>query len=197
MAAISIRQNEACSSGPFLYWDTIWVQRIDASGGYGDWILAGDGDQKDSRGGLRSEAALHTATILQLFTDAQAEEGDRLPDNSGDRRGWWGNSIRLPGEPDYELGSTIWVEIERGVLTEDVAKSVKRRAEWALAVLVDQGAVARTDVATGIDTSRGLLWIDVSHFSHDGETVYEQRFGVVWQQIGNSPQMTFGDVSYF
>ncbi len=66
MVAVRIRDTEACEPQPILIWDTIWVQRLDASGGYGDWIMAGDRDQVESRGGLRAEAALHTATMLCL-----------------------------------------------------------------------------------------------------------------------------------
>lgn len=87
MTAIRVRSAEACERQPQLLWDTIWIQRLDASGGYGDWILAGADDQVESRGGLRAEAALHTATMLCLFTDARAQEDDTLPTNDGDRRG--------------------------------------------------------------------------------------------------------------
>lgn len=95
--AIRIRETEGCERQPQLLWDTIWVQRLDASGGHGDWMLASPQDQFESRGGLRAEAALHTATLLQLFTDARAPEDAVLPAADGDRRGWWGNSVPIEG----------------------------------------------------------------------------------------------------
>lgn len=192
MVAIRIRDTEACEPQPQLLWDTIWVQRIDASGGWGDWILAGPSDQVESRGGLRAEAALHTATLICLFTDAHAAADDELPTDDGDRRGWWGDSVRLDGEPDVPLGSKLWL-LERAVLNEQTRRRAQDYAEDALAVLAQQGAVARTVVETAIDQLAGHLLISVAHYSHDGHTAYEQRFGVLWQQSLRNAPMNFGE----
>ena len=190
---IITRDSEACGVEPRLAWDTIWVQRLDASGGFGDWVLAGVGDQPDSRGGLRAEAALHTATLLILFTDARAPLDETLPTPDGDRRGWWGDSIRLDDEPDAPLGSLIWLEVERAVLNEATATRVLARAADALAVLTEQGAVARTEIATEVDRGAGLLALHVAHFGHDGASIYAQRFAVLWNQTLRNAPMNFGD----
>lgn len=190
---VRIRDTEGCEPQPQLLWDTIWMQRLDASGGYGDWILAGPGDQTESLGGLRAESALHTATLLCLFTDARADESDRLPTDDGDRRGWWGDSIRLADEPGVPLGSTIWVEVERGVLDDGIGARVEVRALRALDVLKAQGAVARTTVSSSVDKLAGNLFLVVEHFSRDGRAIYAQRFGVIWGQVRTGAQMNFGD----
>jgi phage gp46-like protein len=195
MVAIRVRDTEACERQPQLLWDTIWIQRLDASGGYGDWILAGAGDQVESRGGLRAEAALHTATMLCLFTDRQAEDDDTLPTDDGDRRGWWGDSVRLDDEPEVPLGSRLWL-LERATLTDRTPALALDYAEEALAVLADQGAVARTEVETSADRSTGALFIVVRHFSHDGARVYDQRFGVLWEQTRRPVPMNFGDTLF-
>lgn len=195
MVAIRVRDTEACERQPQLLWDTIWIQRLDASGGYGDWILAGAGDQVESRGGLRAEAALHTATMLCLFTDRQAEDDDTLPTDDGDRRGWWGDSVRLDDEPEVPLGSRLWL-LERATLTDRTPALAQDFAEEALAVLAEQGAVARTEVETSADRSSGALFIIVRHFSHDGARVYDQRFGVLWEQARRPVPMNFGDTLF-
>lgn len=197
MTFVRARDDEACARQPTLAWDTIWVQRLDASGGWGDWVLAGPGDQIESRGGLRAEAALHTATLIQLFTDARAPDGADIPTEDGDRRGWWGDTIRLDGEPDYPLGSLIWLEVTRARLDDDTARRVEGHAAAALAVLKDQGAVARTDVAAEAHPERGLLTLAVRHFDVDGAIVYDQRFGVLWAQELAPRQMNFGDTGVF
>lgn len=194
---VRIRDTEGCEPQPQLYWDSVWVQRLDASGGYADWILASPGDQIESLGGLRAEAALHTATLLCLFTDARAPADAVLPGNDGDRRGWWGDSIKLDGEPDGPLGSLIWLEVERGVLNADVAASVKDQAEAALAVLADQGAVAETVVTAEARITEGLLVLGVSHFSQSGTKTYDQRFEVLWQQTLGTAPMNYGDQGVF
>lgn len=191
---IRTRDTEGCELQPNLAWDTIWVQRLDASGGFGDWLLAGPRDLVESRGGLRAEAALHTATLLILFTDARAPLEEDLPTPDGDRRGWWGDSVRLDDEPEHALGSLIWLEIERAPLTEATADRVKGRAAAALETLIAQGAVARTEIETDVRREQGFLGLRVQHFSHDGQRAYDQRFAVLWQQSEAGAQMNYGDL---
>ncbi len=192
---IRIRDTEGCEDQPHLLWDTVWVQRLDASGGYGDWLLAGDGDQTASLGGLRSEAALHTATMIILFSDARAPADATLPTNDGDRRGWWGDSVKIDDEPDVSLGSLIWLEVERGIVDQDTELRVKDLAEEALSILKTQGVVAKTIVEMERREQQGFLGIVVRHFSHAGDKVYDQRFGLLWQQTSRAAQMNFGDQS--
>lgn len=195
--AIRIRDTESCERQPQLLWDTIWVQRLDAAGGYGDWILAGPSDAYDSRGGLRAEAALHTATVLQMFTDARAPADAVLPADDGDRRGWWGDSVRIEGEPDEPLGCLAWLYVERGRLDENTARSVRDAFADALDVLRTQGAVARTDISTEIRQDQGLLGVVVRHYSHDGTEMYAQRFAVLWDQAARGAQMNYGTQGVF
>lgn len=193
---IRYRDDEACDRQPELAWDTIWVQRIDASGGFGDWLLAGPSDQAESRGGLRAEAQLHTATLLILFTDARAPADARLPTPDGDRRGWWGDSVRLDGEPERALGSLVWLEVERAILNEATAARVKDRAAAALAVLIEQGAVARTDIETEVRPADGYLALRVAHYGHDGARMYDQRFALLWDQTRAPARMNYGDIGF-
>lgn len=194
---VRIRDTEGCERQPHLLWDSVWVQRLDATGGYADWLLAGPDDQAESRGGLRAEQALHTATMLILFTDATAPADVTLPAEDGDRRGWWGDSIRLEGEPEQPLGSLIWLEVERAVLNEATARRVEARAREALEILAAQGVVARTEVSTEVRISQGLLGLHVRHTSHDGATLYDQRFDVLWGQMERAVPMNFGDQGVF
>lgn len=189
------RDAEACETQPHLHWDSIWIQRLDSSGGYADWILASEGDQADSLGGLRSEQSLHTATMLCLFTNARLPD-DQTPDDDGYRGGWWGNSIKLDDEPDEEIGSLLWT-LRRSPLTERTAKRAKDICDDALAIIAKQGAVARTVVETELRPSQGLLGIIVRHFDRDGSERYEQRFGVLWEQVAGGAPMNYGDRGVF
>lgn len=191
------RDTESCERQPTLLWDSVWVQRLDATGGHADWILAGAGDQSESLGGLRSESALHTATLLILMTDARAPDDWALAGADDDRRGWWGDSIRLDGEPEQALGSLIWTEIERGIASDETAQRVRDLAEEALAVLAEQGAVARTEVDTELRAHQGFLGLIVRHFDQTGDRIYEQRFAVLWDQTRRNAPMNFGDQGVF
>lgn len=192
MVAIRIRDAEACEPQPNLLWDTVWVQNLNASGGYGDWVMAGSADQAESRGGLRAEMALHTATMIQLFTDKRRPDDLADPFGDGDRRGWWGDSVKLADEPGIETGSLLWT-LERTVLDARTALLAEDYAREALQVLIDQGAVARTEVAATADSRAGTLILSVQHYSQDGAKAFDQRFGVLWAQERVPKQMTFGE----
>lgn len=180
---IRVREQEACSPQPFLLWDTVWIQEpitlLTAEGGFGDWEV-GKGDEPGNVGGLRAKAALHTATLILLFTDKRAP--DDAPLEREDPRGWWGDSILFEGEPyERELGSHLWM-LERGTLSEQTALVAQEMCEQALSVLAEQGVVANTEVEVEADVAAGQLLIGVRHFSHSGATAYDQRFGIIWGQ---------------
>lgn len=196
MVAVRIREAEACDPQPYLLWDTIWVQRLDATGGFGDWILAGDADPAEQAGGLRARHALHTATMIQLFTDARAPV-ELLPPNEDDRRGWWGDSFRFDDEPSgVTHGSLLWT-LERGVLNDRTAQTAKIYAEEALAVLKTQEAVAETQVDASANVLAGRLELVVRHFDRDGRQVYASQFSVLWTQERSPAPMNFGDQGVF
>lgn len=193
---VRIRDAEGCAAHqPHLLWDTVWVQRLDATGGYGDWIMAGPDDQPESLGGLRAEASLHTSTLLCLFSDRRLPDGYASPNDDGDRRGWWGDSIKIAGEPTGEFGSLLWT-LARSKLDARVTQLAIDYAQEALRTLIDQGAVTRTDVSAVSDSVSGVLALTVQHYSADGAKRYEQRFGVLWaQEIAPKP-MNFGDKQF-
>ena len=196
MVTTRTRDAEGCETQPELAWDSVWINRIDASGGYADWTLA-DADETGNRGGLRAKAALHTATMLCLFTDKRRPAD--LPTaalDDPDPRGWWGDQIRIEGEPEVEMGSLLWL-LERAPLTDSTIQQAYDYATEALAVLKDQGAVAATEVEVLADKTRGLLGIEVRHFSAAGGEVYRQQFDVVWQRTLNGAESTFGERRFF
>lgn len=189
---VRIRDAEGCEPEVQLLWDTVWIQRLDGGGGYGDWLLAGPGDTPESRGGLRAAAALHTATMLCLFTDRRIPDDMESPFEDGDPRGWWGDSVRLEGEPEVPMGSLLWT-LERAVLNDETAARARAYAEDALDVLRAQGAVARTEVEAEALPALGQLGLAVRHFDRSGRQAYAQRFDVLWQQSARGAEMNYGD----
>lgn len=190
MVTVRVRENEACLPDQFLLWDSVWVNIVNASGGYCDWILAGPDDPAEAGGGLRSSAALHTATLICLFTDRRLPADQRSPRGDGDPRGWWGDSVRLDDEPDVPLGSLLWT-LARGTLDMETVRSAQDYCEDALATLLDQGVVASTTVEVSADIAQGVLLIGVKHFSQSGDLIYDQRFDILWRQVAASPEMNF------
>ena len=191
---IRFRATEACEPAVNHLWDSVMINRLDASGGYADWVIAdpiNKGDPAEQGGGLRARMSLATAILICLFTDKRLPEGMESPAGDSDPRGWWGDSVRLDGDPEgVELGSLLWT-LERGTLDADVAKLAKDYAEEALQPLIDQGAVARIEVETVLEQLQGFLGIIVRAFSHAGQLVYDQRFDTLWRETQTPARMHY------
>ena len=71
---------------------------------------AGDFDLSIVDGDLLGDDGLMTAVTVSLFTDRLAREDDPLPESmpgkEPDRRGWWGDLVRLDGRAN-PIGSRL------------------------------------------------------------------------------------------
>jgi phage gp46-like protein len=183
---VRLREGEGEREQPFLSPDLLVV--VDPVGAHFDLALA-DADETTNRGGLRSKAAIDTAVILQVFSDARARESDMVPDAlDPDPRGWWGDGVARPAEQgDFSFGSRLWL-YRRSVLNDATVQAARDAVMEALQPIVDQGAVASFDVVCRASTARadpapetGVLEIDITGFGRDGAAVYQQKFDVLWK----------------
>lgn len=187
---VRIRDAEACDQRQTFAWDSVWINMADAGGGYADWILAGPDDPPEQRGGLRARMELATAILIQVFTDKRLPEGMRRANDDTDPRGWWGDSIKLDGEPAGETGSLVWT-LEREILNDDTARQAKDYIEDALQMILDQGAVSRFVVTTAAVRLQGLLTIKIDAFDRAGKPLASFVYDVAWGQLRNPAPMTF------
>lgn len=132
-----------------------------------------------ARGDLACAAALETAVVICLQTDRRVDPSE-LPDGQPNR-GWPGDAFDLqPG--DVPLGSKLWL-LRRRALTEGIELEAEDHAREALQSLIDQGACVRVDVRAVRVPERARLDLDVALYGRDGAAIYQQRFGVLWDQI--------------
>ena len=96
-------------------------------------------------GNILIDDGLDTAVMISLFTNRRAEPSDKLPGNSTDRRGWWGDSY-AQNEGDL-IGSRLWL-LEGGKLTEDVVNQSRVYADEALQWMTDDGVAHSVTVET-------------------------------------------------
>lgn len=186
------RETGACEPQASFIWDSVFYNRPDASGGYADWMLAGKSDPKEQRGGLRARMMLATAVLIQVFSDARLPEGMPHPGDDGDPRGWWGDSIKLPDEPEsFQTGSLLWAVTDRAVLNAETAEAAKEVVEDALDHIVAQGAVSRFEVRVEAQIVAGILAISIDGFDHAGNPVLNAVYDVLWEQERNPARMTF------
>lgn len=128
-------------------------------------------------GDLATEAGLKTAVIVSLFTDRRARPDDRLPQDGGDRRGWWGDVAGQ--EADDQIGSRLWL-LSREKQTPEV---VARAREYALEAL---GWMLRDRVASAVEveaeiTRPGVLGLGIIITRPDGPG--RERFDFVWKGL--------------
>jgi phage gp46-like protein len=96
---------------------------------------------------LAREYGLETAVLISLFTDRRADDGDTLPDESTDRRGWWGDAV--PVVEGDQIGSRLWL-LDRAKQTPSVLRQAEEFALEALQWLVDDKVAARIEATAEI-----------------------------------------------
>ncbi len=94
---------------------------------------------------LVRDDGLKTAVILSLFCDRRAEEDDVLPNNTGDRRGWWADTYSEI--EDDKLGSRLWL-LSREKQLPSVLARAKEYAKEALEWMVEDGVAEDVIIET-------------------------------------------------
>lgn len=96
---------------------------------------------------LACEDTLATAVIISLFTDARADDDDRLPWGSTDRRGWVGNAF-MPADFDDSAdtwGNKLWL-LYISKAPVDILERARFTAWESLQWMVRDGLASRIDV---------------------------------------------------
>lgn len=123
---------------------------------------------------LATDDGLRTAIIISLFSDRLARADDDLPDNTADRRGWWGDSF-----PQFDgdlIGSRLWL-LDRAKEVPATLTSAQDYAVEALAWLIEDG-LATTVSAEAVWTAPGALGLTVTVTRPDGEVA---GFYFLWE----------------
>ena len=104
----------------------------------GDLVVAG--------GDLAMDGGLATAVTISLATDALAAADDAIPDNTTNRRGWWGDLPIDDARPD-RIGSRLWL-LRRAKATPATQRLAEQYIREALAWMIEDGVAGRIDVVT-------------------------------------------------
>lgn len=164
---ISLDQPELYLS-PDLIWD----------GERGDMAL-NPADHPTAPGDFRAEAGLATQVLICLMTDARVEpsalrEGDV-------NKGWPGDGFDM-AQGETPLGSTLW-QLRRSRISAVTPREIEDRARAALQTLIDQGLVARVDLAAQTQPEANRATLAVSIYGRDGAVRYQNRFALLWDQL--------------
>lgn len=132
-----------------------------------------------SGGDIATDDGLQTAVIVSLFTDRRARVDDPLPQDGGDRRGWWGDCAN--DDPADRIGSRLWL-LERSKLTEAVATRAREYAREALDWMIADGVAVAVDVASQI-VRPNALGLVITITRPDGST---RRIAYLWDATARS-----------
>ena len=109
-----------------------------------------DFDWQVSGADLSNEGGLFSSIVNSLFLDRRATDDDKLPDNSGDKKGWLGDSY-----DDDKIGSRLWL-LARSKQLQEVMLLAEDYARESLQWMVDDGVVDHIDVAA---TNPKIGWL--------------------------------------
>lgn len=124
---------------------------------------------------VTTDAGLRTAVLLSLFTDRRANDDDPLPDESGDRRGWWADELaELEGD---RMGSRLWL-LERAKRGPGLGARAEQLAREALQWLLED-RVAQAVAVTATEAPEAL-YLALAITRPTGDTV-TYRFQHVWE----------------
>ena len=122
------------------------------------------------------DAGLETAVMMSLFTDRRAGTDDLLPDNSGDKRGWWGDALNADGDAD---GSKLWLTF-RGKITNNTITQIREYAREALQWLIDDNVAERIEVDV-VRTALTIITWTVQIFRPKTDKVELFKYYYNWQ----------------
>lgn len=126
------------------------------------------------------EAALHTAVIHSLFTDARADRDDALPYNATDKRGWVGEAF-IPQHDNNTraYGSKLWLHYY-DIATPQVLKAQRFAAQESLGWLIHTGVVDSIDVTArfvNLETSEMVALRIIMGRDGQAEPLYDEVWG--------------------
>jgi len=123
---------------------------------------------------LQTDEGLRTACIISLFSDARAAPDDELPQESADRRGWWGDAYAdVPGDV---TGSKLWL-LARSKQTQATLNAAQNYAQTCLQWLIDDGVASSVTVAPSIPEP---MWLGLSIGIQRPSGPDRSRFDFVW-----------------
>lgn len=143
---------------------------FDVNKQYVDFVIADRDVDRD--------AGIETAVMLTLLTDKRAEAGDPLPDGSGYKGGWWGDSF--PVVPDYKMGTKLWL-LQRSKTLSEIPAIAKEYLNDGFKWMIEDGIVKSVEVA--VERRRDLkdtLYFALTFVKPEGTTIF-YKFYYNWE----------------
>ena len=135
----------------------------------------GRADFAIENGDLKMDEGLRTSLIVSLFCDRLADVSDKIPDGSGDRRGWWGDTPPAIDSNGIDLtGSKLWLlpALQADTTLRFAESYVRQAVQW----MIDDG-IADSVVPVATFPARGRIQISTTIRQGAASTVYDLAWG--------------------
>ncbi|WP_072379752.1 phage GP46 family protein [Novosphingobium sp. NDB2Meth1] len=113
-----------------------------------------------SSGALQTHSGLRSAILISLFSDARADDTAILPEEGGDRGGWWGDdfggevsSAAADRDDRNAIGSRLWL-LRRSKVTQQVLRDARQHVLDALGWLIRDGIASAVSVEVEVQGDR-------------------------------------------
>jgi phage gp46-like protein len=136
-----------------------------------------EGDLQLNKGDLLREKGLTTAVLISLFTDARADEDDKI-DDKNDIRGYWADAVDGISQI---TGSKLW-QYERIKTTQTVLVEMETVIREALQWLEDDGVAEKVEIfleRQGIEGNDRLA-LNIKIYQTD-KNITALRFDDLWK----------------
>jgi phage gp46-like protein len=93
---------------------------------------------------VERDDGFETAVLVTLSTDKRADDGDPLPDDSGYRGGFWGDTI--PVVADYKMGTKLWL-LQRSKTIDEIPAITKEYLLDGFSWMIDDGIIDSVEIS--------------------------------------------------
>lgn len=133
------------------------------------------GEWQIKSGALAEDNQLHSAVLMQMFTNKRVpnDQNTYITDRIN-RGGWWGDAFA-----PFQMGSHLWT-LDRAAMNDQTIADAERFIREALQPIIDQGAAASMRISVERDKVGGMLSMIVKLFGSDGRDIYDHQYRRFW-----------------
>lgn len=142
------------------------------------WDIANSrGDIAFKNGDVVTGNDLATSVLVSIFSDRLANADDVIPDNTTDRRGWWGDDA---SSENGKIGSRLWL-LDRAKQLNSVLQAARDYESEGLEWMKEDGIAADIDILCEW-TRPSMMGSLITVTKPDGQLV-SLDFDWAWKQI--------------
>lgn len=132
----------------------------------------------DSVADIKRDPTLENSILISLFTDRRSEVDDVLPDNSNDKRGYWGDTIEET--TNDSTGSRLWL-LGRNKMEDNLLSFAEEYTRESLDWMIEDGVAEEIDVLVEkYDDTTILINLTIKQAGEDNDIFFKYYYN--WKE---------------